>query len=197
MCAEYDARGWSTRLYHRLPNHSVPYLPNSHPTLPDSDIQLGKCLRGVVVGLLASYLLLAREPACSGHLLPSNPTPQRHAWAVSTLRCPTQGLFKVSPLLPWPYKLPQQHQQQQQPNLRPRPKVMMTVGSQPWTGKPSVPQSLQARLLGPLMVVLCPGGGGGVATPRFWTPTTPPPPQLAVGHRPQGGGGWRGELREG
>ena len=43
--------------------------------------------------------------------------------------------LKVSPLLPRPRILPRQHQRQQQKNLRPRPKVMMTLGFD--TGKPS------------------------------------------------------------
>ena len=48
---------------------------------------------------MASYLLLAWEPACSKRLLPSHPTPQRHAWAVSSLPFPTQRLYRASLLL--------------------------------------------------------------------------------------------------
>ena len=78
------------------------------------------------MGQLASYLLLAWEPACSRRLLPSHLTPQRHAWAVSSLPFPTQRPYRASLLLPRPRNLRRQHQRRQQPNLRPRRQVTRT-----------------------------------------------------------------------
>ena len=51
---------------------------------------------------LASYLLLAWEPACSRRLLPSQRTSQRHALGASSLPSPKQRPYRPSLLLPCP-----------------------------------------------------------------------------------------------
>ena len=126
------------------------------------------------VGQLASYLLLASEPACSRHLLPSHPPPQRHAWAISSLPFRMQRPDRAFLLLPRPRNLPRQYQQQQRPNVRPKRQVTKTLGSQLWTHKSSVRQSLQARRLELLLVVLCP-----TSVPAR---DATPPPHLLTAH---------------
>ena len=98
--------------------------------------------------------MCADAPACSRRLLPSHPTPQRHAWAVSSL--PMQRPYTASLLLPRPRNLPRQYQRRQQPNQRPRRQVPSTLGSHVWTGKTFPRKNLQAQRLELLMVVLCP-----------------------------------------